>query len=87
MSENSTTPSRSPSFFYERFIQNGNITLFSPHDVPGLYDAFGTDEFDDLYQRYESDLTIPRKTIKASRTFSQPPEGEGRDWSGLHYES
>ena len=57
------------SFFYERFIQNGNITLFSPHDVPGLYDAFGTDEFDDLYQRYESDLTIPRKTIKASRTF------------------
>ena len=56
--------------FYERFIQNGNITLFSPHDVPGLYDAFGTDEFDDLYQRYESDLTIPRKTIKAKNFFS-----------------
>ena len=55
--------------FYERFIQNGNITLFSPHDVPGLYDAFGTDEFDDLYQRYESDLTIPRKTIKAQELF------------------
>jgi ribonucleoside-diphosphate reductase alpha chain len=34
--------------FYERFIQNGEITLFSPHDVPGLYDAFGTDGFDDL---------------------------------------
>ena len=29
--------------FYERFIQDGDITLFSPHDVPGLYDAFGTD--------------------------------------------
>ena len=55
--------------FYERFIQNGNITLFSPHDVPGLYDAFGTDEFDDLYQRYESDLTVPRKTIKAQELF------------------
>ena len=55
--------------FYERFIQNGNITLFSPHDVPGLYDAFGTDEFDDLYQRYESDFTIPRKTIKAQELF------------------
>ena len=55
--------------FYERFIKNGNITLFSPHDVPGLYDAFGTDEFDDLYQRYESDLTIPRKTIKAQELF------------------
>ena len=41
--------------FYERFITNGDITLFSPHDVPGLYDAFGTDSFDDLYTRYESD--------------------------------
>ena len=51
--------------FYERFIQDGDITLFSPHDVPGLYDAFGTDEFDDLYTRYESDGRIPRKTIKA----------------------
>jgi ribonucleoside-diphosphate reductase alpha chain len=32
--------------FYERFIQDGEITLFSPHDVPGLYDSFGTIEFD-----------------------------------------
>jgi ribonucleoside-diphosphate reductase alpha chain len=32
--------------FYERFIQDGEITLFSPHDVPGLYDSFGTDKFD-----------------------------------------
>jgi len=51
--------------FYERFITNGNITLFSPHDTPGLYDAFGTDEFDDLYTRYESDESIPKKTIGA----------------------
>jgi len=51
--------------FYERFIANGNITLFSPHDTPGLYDAFGTDEFDDLYTRYESDGSIPKKTIGA----------------------
>ena len=36
--------------FYERFIQNGHITLFSPHDVPGLYEAFGTEGFDDLYR-------------------------------------
>ena len=35
--------------FYERFIQNREISLFSPHDVPGLYDAFGTDGFDALY--------------------------------------
>ena len=51
--------------FYERFINSGNITLFSPHDTPGLYDAFGTDEFDDLYTRYESDESIPKKTIAA----------------------
>ena len=51
--------------FYERFIQDGEITLFSPHDVPGLYDAFGTDRFDDLYVSYEKDSTVPKKTIKA----------------------
>ena len=51
--------------FYERFINNGVISLFSPHDVPGLYDAFGTDSFDSLYVDYESDKSIPRKTIGA----------------------
>ena len=51
--------------FYERFIQNGEISLFSPHDVPGLYDAFGTDTFDDCYVGYESDKSIPRKTVNA----------------------
>ncbi len=55
--------------FYERFIQNGEITLFSPHDVPGLYDAFGTDRFDDLYVGYERDGSIPRKTIGAQELF------------------
>jgi ribonucleoside-diphosphate reductase alpha chain len=51
--------------FYERFISNGEITLFSPHDVPGLYDAFGTDRFDELYVSYERDTSVPRKTIGA----------------------
>ena len=51
--------------FYERFIQNGEISLFSPHDTPGLYDAFGTDKFDDLYARYERDESVERKTIGA----------------------
>jgi len=55
--------------FYERFIQNGEITLFSPHDVPGLYDAFGTDRFDDLYVGYERNESIPRKTIGAQELF------------------
>jgi len=51
--------------FYERFIQNGEVSLFSPHDTPGLYDAFGTDKFDDLYVRYERDESVPRKTVGA----------------------
>jgi len=51
--------------FYERFIQDGEITLFSPHDVPGLYDSFGTDTFDDLYVQYENNPSIPSKTVKA----------------------
>ncbi|AGG54219.1 ribonucleotide reductase large subunit [Synechococcus phage S-SSM4] len=53
--------------FYERFISNAEITLFSPHDVPGLYDAFGTDRFDDLYTQYEQDETKPKTTIGAQK--------------------
>ena len=49
--------------FYERFIKDEEISLFSPHDVPGLYDSFGTDRFDELYVGYERDESIPRKTI------------------------
>jgi ribonucleoside-diphosphate reductase alpha chain len=55
--------------FYERFIQNAEISLFSPHDVPGLYDAFGTDAFDACYVDYESDKSIPRTTIGAQKLF------------------
>jgi ribonucleoside-diphosphate reductase alpha chain len=51
--------------FYERFIEDSQITLFSPHDVPGLYAAFGTDQFDDLYVQYENNSSIPSKTVKA----------------------
>ena len=49
--------------FYQRFIDNKEISLFSPHDVPNLYESFGTSEFDDLYTRYESDKSIPRTTV------------------------
>ncbi len=51
--------------FYERFLAAGEISLFSPHDVPGLYDSFGTESFDELYVKYEKDTSIPRKTIGA----------------------
>ena len=53
--------------FYERFIQDKEITLFSPHDVPGLYESFGTDRFDELYCRYESDSNISSKRIGAQK--------------------
>jgi ribonucleoside-diphosphate reductase alpha chain len=55
--------------FYERFIRNEDISLFSPHDVPGLYDAFGTDGFDALYASYEADPGCPRRTINAQELF------------------
>ena len=51
--------------FYERFIRNESISLFSPHDVPGLYDSFGTRDFDDLYREYERKEDIPRSTVAA----------------------
>ena len=55
--------------FYERFIRNEDISLFSPHDVPGLSDAFGLVGFDELYNVYERDESIPRKTIGAQELF------------------
>ena len=55
--------------FYERFITDGEISLFSPNDVPGLYDSFGTDRFDDLYVGFERDESVPRKTIGAQELF------------------
>ena len=51
--------------FYERFINNQDISLFSPHDVPELSANFGLDGFDDLYLAAERDESIPRKTIGA----------------------
>ena len=55
--------------FYERFINNEEITLFSPHDVPGLYDSFGTDGFDELYVKYENDESIRKSTIGGQELF------------------
>ena len=53
------------ALFYQRFIDNGKITLFSPHDVAGLYDSFGTESFDDLYKQYELDESIPKTQVNA----------------------
>ena len=57
---------------YERLLTGGNITLFSPHDVPGLLDAFYADQtkFKELYVKYEADPSIRKKTISAMELFS-----------------
>lgn len=57
---------------YERLLKGGDITLFSPSDVPGLYDAFFQDQnkFEELYVQYEQQPLIRKKTIKAMELFS-----------------
>ena len=57
---------------YSRLIKDDYITLFSPSDVPGLYDAFFEDQakFDELYIKYEQDESIRKKRIKAIELFS-----------------
>ena len=57
---------------YERLISGGNITLFSPHDVPGLYDSFFTDQnkFQELYEKAERMTSIRKKSIPAIELFS-----------------
>jgi ribonucleoside-diphosphate reductase alpha chain len=56
---------------YQRLIKDDYITLFSPSDVPGLYDAFfeDQDEFERLYLQYEQDESIRKKRIKAIELF------------------
>ena len=57
---------------YTRLIKGGHISLFSPSDVPGLYDAFfeDQDKFEELYVKYEADPSIRRETVKAVELFS-----------------
>ena len=55
--------------FYERFIKDEDITLFSPHEVPGLYEAFGMPEFDEMYEMYERKTSISKKKIRAQELF------------------
>jgi len=57
---------------YERLLGQGEITLFSPRDVPGLYEAYfgDADEFKRLYEKYEKDSKIKKKTLPAMTLFS-----------------
>ena len=57
---------------YERLLSGGNITLFSPHYVPGLYEAYfsDADKFKELYEKYERATSIKKKTVPAMELFS-----------------
>ena len=57
---------------YERLLQGGDITLFSPQDVPGLYESFFADQdkFRELYEKAERSTKIRKKTIPAIELFS-----------------
>lgn len=59
------------NYLYNRFLQNKNITLFSPHDVRDLYHAFFGDQkkFAQLYEKYEQDPIIRKKTVNARELF------------------
>jgi len=58
--------------FYQRLIDKKEITLFSPSDTPGLYDAFfeDQDEFERLYHQYEADESIRKSSVHAVDLFS-----------------
>ena len=55
--------------FYERFINDEDITLFSPHEVPELYEAWGTKEFDELYTTAERKTSVWKTKVKAQDLF------------------
>ena len=55
--------------FYERFINEEDVTLFSPHEVPELYEAWGTDKFDELYLKAERKLSVSKKKVSAQTLF------------------
>ena len=57
---------------YERLLSGGDITLFSPHDVPGLYEAYfgDADKFKELYEKYERATSIKKHTVPAMALFS-----------------
>ncbi len=57
---------------YERLLSKGNITLFSPHEVPELWDAFfaPADVFKEVYERCEANPFLKKKVIKAEELWS-----------------
>jgi len=60
-------------FFLQRVLEKKHITLFSPHEVPDLYEAFYSNDgtFDELYEKYERSRSVKKKRIDAEEFFKQ----------------
>ena len=72
--------------FYQRFLENGEITLFSPHDVPDLYETFGTPEFDEMYEKYERATSVPKTKISARELITDLLKERAETELYLHHE-
>ena len=59
------------AFFWRRFKNKENITFFDPNEVPDLYEAFykNTEQFEELYVRYEKRKDLRKKTMSAEEVF------------------
>ena len=71
-----------PDLFMRRVQSNGQWSLFSPHDVPGLVDVYGK-EFDDLYEKYESEGKA-RETLSAQTIWFSMLKSQIETWFALH---
>ena len=60
-------------FFLQRVLEKKHITLFSPHEVPDLYEAFYSNDgtFDELYEKYERSSSVKKKRIDAEEFYKQ----------------
>ena len=59
--------------FWNRYRKGENISLFDPHEVPDLYQAYYRDsaEFERLYLKYEADKSIKKKVLSAEQVFKE----------------
>jgi len=55
--------------FYQRWLNNEDITLFSSHECPDLFRSYGTDKFDELYLKYEKDKSLKFKKLISARSL------------------
>jgi ribonucleoside-diphosphate reductase alpha chain len=75
------------AMFWRRFKNKENITLFDPHEVPDLYEAFyrNTEEFEKLYTKYEHDATKKKKVLPADEIFKNGILKERTDTGRIYF--